>query len=177
MNDPKPYRKLNPLRDNEREILQKYSKMMNWRTDQFDSLIDIGCAGGDVTNDFVLPLLPENFTRVIGVDVSETMVRFANENYANSKVSFEKLNIGDEIGEFLNRHEPFDHVVSLLCLHLVPDQKTALENIYKLHQVVDTVFCILLLNRDCSICTTICMVNERNIFRRLTTLFHRTIIE
>lgn len=132
MNDPTAYRQWNPLRDNESEILQKYSKMINWRTDKRDSLLDIGCAGGDITNDLIMPLLPETFTRVVGVDVSETMVQFANENYGNSKVSFEKLNIGDEISEFLKRHEPFDHVVSFLCLHLIPDQKTAMKNIYKL---------------------------------------------
>lgn len=131
MNDPLTYKHWNPLRDNEREILQKYSKMMKWRTDGLDSLLDIGCAGGDITNDCIMPILPKNFTRLVGVDVSESMVRFANDNFATSKVSFEKLDIGGDISEFLKKHEPFDHVVSLLCLHLIPDQKIAMENIFK----------------------------------------------
>lgn len=132
MNDPSTYKQWNPLRDHESEILKNYSKMIKWRTDRLDSVLDIGCAGGDVTNDFILPLLPETFTRLVGVDVSETMVRFANDNYATPKVSFERLDIGVCISDFLKMHEPFDHVISLLCLHLIPDQKTAMENIYKL---------------------------------------------
>lgn len=134
MNDPSTYRQWNPLRENESEILQKYSKLINWRTDQLDSVLDIGCAGGDVTNDVLLPLLPAKFSRLIGVDVSENMLRFANENYANAKVSFDKLDIGVDISGFLKTHEPFDHAFSLLCLHLIPDQKTAMENIFKLLQ-------------------------------------------
>ncbi|KAG4066615.1 hypothetical protein HA402_007251, partial [Bradysia odoriphaga] len=97
--------------------------MIKWSTDGLDSELDIGCAGRDITNDYIVPLLPENFTRLIGVDVSESMVRFANENFATSKVSFDKLDIGDNISEFLNNHEPLDHVFSLLCLHLIPDQR------------------------------------------------------
>lgn len=132
MNDPFIYRQWNPLREHESEILKKYSKMIKWRSDGLDSALDIGCAGGDVTNECIVPLLPEKFTRLIGVDISESMVRFANDNFANSKISFDQLDIGVDISEFLSKHEPFDHVFSLLCLHLIPDQKLAMENIYKL---------------------------------------------
>lgn len=132
MNDPLTYKQLNPLRDHESEIIKKYLNLLNWRKDQLDSLLDIGCAGGDVTNDFIVPMLPASFTRVVGVDINENMLRFANETYANSKVSFTKLDIGNDISEFLKQNQPFDHVTSFLCLHLIPDQRTAMKNIYDL---------------------------------------------
>lgn len=132
MNDPDLYKKWNILRDHEKEVLEKYSQMIQWRTDRRDSLLDIGCAGGDITNDLILPLLPETFTRVVGVDFNENMVQYANENFATEKVSFEKLDIICDVREFLGRHGQFDHITSFLCLHLVPDQKSAMENIYKL---------------------------------------------
>lgn len=132
MNDPAAYRQWNTLRDHENEMLRKYSKLINWRSDQLDSVLDIGCAGGDITNDLILPLLPEKFTRLVGVDFNENMVKFAEENYAKSKVSFDKLDISGDMSGFLKDHEKFDHVISFLCLHLIPDQKIAMENIFKL---------------------------------------------
>lgn len=132
MNDPAAYRQWNTLRDHENEMLQKYSKLINWRRDQLDSVLDIGCAGGDITNDLIIPLLPEKFTRLVGVDFNENMVQFAKENYAKSNVSYHKLDISVDVSDFLKSHEQFDHVISFLCLHLIPDQKIAMENISKL---------------------------------------------
>lgn len=132
MNDPDAYKQWNTLRDHEIEILQKYSKLIHWRTDQLDSVLDIGCAGGDITNDLILPLLPQKFTRLVGVDFNETMVQFAQKHYTSPKVSFDKLDLSGDMSDFLNVHGEFDHVFSFLCLHLIPDQKTVMENIYKL---------------------------------------------
>jgi len=132
MDDPAAYRQWNALRDHENAILQKYSKLIEWRDDQLDAVLDIGCAGGDITNDLILPLLPKTFSRLVGVDFNENMVQFANENYAKFKVSFERLDISGDISEFSKVHDQFDHVISFLCLHLIPDQNVAMRNISKL---------------------------------------------
>lgn len=132
MNDPELYKRSLNLRDHEKEFLEKYSQMIQWRTDRQDSLLDIGCAGGDVTNDLIIPFLPDTFSRVVGVDLSENMVKYANENYATQKVTFEQLDISGDVGDFLQKHGQFDHVTSFLTLNIIPKQRIALENIYKL---------------------------------------------
>lgn len=68
----------------------------------------------------------------MGVDINENMVLYAKKNCKIPKVSFSKLDIGGDISEFIRKNDPFDHIISFFCLHLVPDQKLAAQNMYKL---------------------------------------------
>lgn len=88
--------------------------------------------GGNTTCDLILPKLPSTFSQLIGVDINKNMVDYATKTYPIPKVSFKLLDIGAGINEFKHRHGSFDHIISLFCLHLVPDQKLALQNVYDL---------------------------------------------
>ncbi len=88
--------------------------------------------GGNVTTGLILPKLPPTFSRLMGVDINEKMVDYATKNYNIPKVSFRKLDIGVDISDFLLSNDPFDHIISIYCLHLVPDQRLAIQNIYNL---------------------------------------------
>lgn len=93
----------------------------------------MGCGSGDVTIDYILPILPKNFERLIGVDISEQMIRFAREQYPHPKIAFERFDLSIELEKQLLRQvEPVDHITSFYCLHWIQNQEKAAQNIYKL---------------------------------------------
>lgn len=96
--------------------------------------MDIGCGSGDVTIDFILPLLPLNFKRLVGSDLSSDMIRYARESFQHPKISFQKLDISGDLTCYLETIEPFDHITSFYCLHWVQNQKKAMQNIFHLLQ-------------------------------------------
>ncbi|KYN20793.1 PREDICTED: juvenile hormone acid O-methyltransferase-like [Trachymyrmex cornetzi] len=93
--------------------------------------LDIGSGPGNITKELLLPTLPHD-AEVVGVDVSETMVNYANQKYSDEKrLSFDILDI--ETSELpSDQIEQYDNVVSFYCLHWCNDIWRALENIYKL---------------------------------------------
>ncbi|KAG4065203.1 hypothetical protein HA402_007600 [Bradysia odoriphaga] len=133
MDNPEAYKDTKALRDdNHAQLIEEFTPKFNWRSDGRDSVLDIGCAGGNVTSGLILPKLPSTFSKLIGVDINDNMVDYATKNNNNPKVSFKKLDIGADISEFIHEYGPFDHIISLFCFHLVPDQKLAIQNVYNL---------------------------------------------
>ncbi|XP_034950566.1 juvenile hormone acid O-methyltransferase [Chelonus insularis] len=93
--------------------------------------IDIGCGPGHITKELILPKLPTD-SIVVGVDISESMVTYANKNHQKEeRLSFKQLNIEDEDLP-IKEHEKYDHALSFYCLHWCQNMRLALENIYKL---------------------------------------------
>lgn len=123
MNQALLYSKYNGLQKNDANfVLKNYFKLIEWKNGGDDSILDVGCGAGDVINDFLLPLLPKNFGKLIGVDLSEEMIEFAKKRCQNSKVSFEQMNIAAE-DVLVDFEESFDHVLSFYCLHWIQDQR------------------------------------------------------
>lgn len=115
-----------------KQVLDEFSHLFQWRSDGKDLVLDIGCGSGDVTVDYILPILPLKFSRLVGADLSDGMLRYARENYGQyTKLSFEKLDIGIPI-DLRAFPEPFDHITSFYCLHWIENQKQAMKNIYNL---------------------------------------------
>lgn len=116
-----------------KQIIGEFAHRFKWHPDGSDSLLDIGCGPGDVTNDVILPLLPEQFNRIVCSDISERMIGAARTTVRNPKAAFEVLDIGIPLEESNSTWAtPFDHVTSFFCLHWVQDQRQALLNIFKL---------------------------------------------
>lgn len=148
MEDPELYHKTEPLKSDMRNFFNEYKQKIRLRPDGKDSLLDIGCAGGSIMIDVIrCTLLPKTFSRLVGVDISRKMINYADEHFKLSNVSFEILDIGSDITDFLLRHQGFDHITSTLCLHLVPDQQQALRNIFNLLQPNGD--CLLYIIVDC----------------------------
>lgn len=132
MYDPELYHSSNQIqRIQARETLLKCPSINNWHT---GSLLDVGCGSGDVTMEIITKVLPENFERLVGVDVSDEMVQYARKHCSHPCISFEQLDIGLELEkQKLRGIEPFDHITSFNCLHWVTRrQPTTVENMYKL---------------------------------------------
>lgn len=128
------YKRSNGLqRRDAKQTIDEFSPALQWRSDGCDSLLDIGCGSGDVTIDFLLPILPANFQRLVGVDLSEEMVDFARQQYPHPRISFDKFDLGLDIEKQpFHTTEPFDHITSFYCLHWVQNQERAVQNMYKL---------------------------------------------
>ncbi|XP_066601295.1 juvenile hormone acid O-methyltransferase [Prorops nasuta] len=93
--------------------------------------IDIGCGPGNVTKELILRNLPQE-TEVIGVDISRSMLDYANWKYREEKcLSFKYLDI--ETPELPNEElNQYDNALSFYCLHWCQNSWLAFENIYKL---------------------------------------------
>jgi len=115
-----------------KNVLDEFAPFLNWRKDGSDTVLAVGCGSGDVTAELILPILPSEFDCLIGCDLSDKMVQHAQQHYSRSKVAFEKLDIRDDVGDFLKKYGPFHHIVSFFCLHWVENKKEAISNIRKL---------------------------------------------
>lgn len=133
MNDAILYAKSNSVqRITTKKVFAEFAPLLKWRKDGCDSILDIGCGTGDATIEIILPLLPLSFSRLLGCNISDEMIKYAQQHYGHPKVVFDKLDISGQIDEFLTKFGSFDHIVSFFCLHWVRNQKAAMENIYKL---------------------------------------------
>lgn len=87
-----------------------------------EKILDIGCGDGRASAELAL-LVPNG--SVLGIDISNSMIRFAEKNYASGNLQFQQQNVLD-----LKYYQEFDTIVSFTALHWVKRQKTALQNIY-----------------------------------------------
>lgn len=102
----------------------------------------------------------------MGVDINDKMVDYATQNCKIPKVTFRKLDVGGDISEFMRKNDPFDHIISYFCLHLVPDQKLAMQNIYKLLDI----------NGDCLL-HTIAEYSGADIYKRMYSKWHEYMVD
>lgn len=125
--------KNNSVVDSE-EALQSFENIFKWRSDGGDSVLDAGCGSGDVTYDVLLPFLPANFKRLVGVDISKEMIKFAQKTYTHPKLAFQEFNLDVAVEEqsLSNDAQTFDHIFSFFTLHWIQNQKQCMENFYKL---------------------------------------------
>lgn len=155
MNDAVLYAKSNCFqRITTTNVLDEFSHELQWQEGGCDSILDIGCGTGDVTIELILPILPSNFSRLLGCDISDKMIEYAQQHYGHPKVIFDKLDISDDvvvIDEFLTKFGSFDHVVSFFCLHWVRNQEAAIKNITKL--LTPNGDCLLLFITSCNVYT------------------------
>ncbi|XP_036329614.1 juvenile hormone acid O-methyltransferase-like [Rhagoletis pomonella] len=118
-------------RDSEK-IFKEYKKIMKWRADGRDTLIDIGSGPGNVLMKSIYPMLPAKFNAVLATDISERMIDYARKKYGGvERANFEVLDIASaQLPQHLCGQ--FDHLTSFFCLNWVQNQRRALQNIYQL---------------------------------------------
>lgn len=133
MNQASLYQRANLVqRHDAKLILDEFASKLQWRSDEQDSLLDVGSGSGNVLMDFVYPLLPKRYDQLIGTDISTKMVSYANKCYQRyARTEFQVLDIGAKHlpDQFRGR---FDHVTSFYCLHWVQNLHAAVRNIYDL---------------------------------------------
>ena len=89
-----------------------------------ERILDIGCGDGKITAELAKKVPSGS---VVGLDVSEEMIRFAGDKYKDcSNLSFQR---GD--ASCLLYKNEFDYVVSFSCLHWVKDHLPVLAGIHR----------------------------------------------
>jgi trans-aconitate 2-methyltransferase len=91
-----------------------------------ESLLDIGCGDGKITELISRKLVNG---KVIGLDNSKDMIRFARQKYTNEKFSNLSFVLTDACK--LDFENEFDVVYSNAALHWIEDQQCVLKNTYK----------------------------------------------
>lgn len=133
MNKAVLYKSSNGLQRRDAEqVLSEFSHLIRWREEKTDSLMDVGCGSGDVTIDFILPMMPKKFSRLVGTDLSQEMVEFASGRYVHPKISFSQLDISADISTYIRSVDRFDHITSFYCFHWIQNQRRAVQNLYSL---------------------------------------------
>ncbi|KOB71509.1 Juvenile hormone acid methyltransferase, partial [Operophtera brumata] len=127
MEDAELYQKSNSLQRRDAiQCLETYARKIKWR--KSDRVIDIGCGDGGVS-DILKTYMPVN-SNLLGCDISEKMIDFANINHGDERTEFIVLDIEGKLPYALR--ENFDHAFSFYTLHWIKNQETAFRNIYKL---------------------------------------------
>ncbi|XP_075532269.1 juvenile hormone acid O-methyltransferase-like [Dermacentor variabilis] len=94
--------------------------------------LDVGSGCGQVTMKMLLPNVPDNVERIVGVDVCPNMVSYAREHSSHPKLAYEQLDITGDVSEFLRLYGPFDRLYCFNSLNRVKDQHQAWSNMAKL---------------------------------------------
>jgi len=95
-------------------------------------VLDIGCGSGILTQ-----MLSEHFEEVIGIDISNEMLKIARAYRQPSNVKYLNMN-----AEHLEFDEKFDYVVSRTTLHHIENKENVLE-LVKSHLANDGTVAIL----------------------------------
>lgn len=129
MNKPATFLRFNlHARQEFRYLARKYIKVLNFKEDPY--VLDVGCGPGDITKYGLLPQLPKTTKKLIGIDISSDMIKFAKMYHqVDERLTYQVLDITtNELPN--NFRETFDNVFSFYCLHFASDLRKAIENIH-----------------------------------------------
>ncbi|CAH4029307.1 unnamed protein product [Pieris brassicae] len=104
------------------------------------TVLDIGCGDGSLTTKIFKEIIP-NCKTITGCDISEDMIRFANEHFASDRVNFTTLNIEGELPDQLR--ERFNHAISFFAINWCRRQETTFQNIYDILKDQGSCFAII----------------------------------
>ncbi|XP_065308447.1 uncharacterized protein [Dermacentor albipictus] len=92
--------------------------------------LDVGCGTGGFTYRALLPL-NRPAARIVGADVSPSMLEYARRHNSQGSIAYELLDVASppEVSAFVAKNGQFQRVYSFLCFHLVPDLTVAFQNI------------------------------------------------
>ncbi|CCU55345.1 unknown similar to AMEV004 [Adoxophyes honmai entomopoxvirus 'L'] len=88
-----------------------------------DSILDVGCGNGRITKH----ISDITSNKVLGVDSSEILINYANNNYKNDNLKFMNLDINHQnITEYIGNN--YDNIVSFFCIPWVKNKTSAFIN-------------------------------------------------
>lgn len=115
-----------------KETIDKYWHKLQWNKSGGDYVLDVGCGWGDITYDYVWPNCPENTAKLCAIDSCKEKIDWAKQTYKYPKVHWEHYDITQDMSKQSYKHDQYDHIVSLYGWTWIHDQKTALQNCWKL---------------------------------------------
>ncbi|KAK5642992.1 hypothetical protein RI129_009159 [Pyrocoelia pectoralis] len=121
------------------EALRKLKASTKWKDNC--RILDIGCGPGNVTHDYLLPTLPTSTKEIIGIDISEEYIKYAEFHYGKNPIlSYQLMDIvNDEVPKEYDNY--FDYAISFLCFQQFNNHKAAFEKIKKMLKPGGEMFC------------------------------------
>ncbi|XP_073822311.1 juvenile hormone acid O-methyltransferase-like [Musca autumnalis] len=135
MNKPALYHKSHrAAKQDAVDLLRKHFSKLAWHVNGGDYLLDVGTGPGDLFMEEIYPCIPSSkCEHIVLSDISQDMLDFLQQNYAlPMKCALRTFDIASENGLPPDLEGQFDHVTSSLVLHWIPDNRTALKNIFNL---------------------------------------------
>ncbi|EEC08066.1 acid methyltransferase, putative [Ixodes scapularis] len=126
---PEVYVKANDLqRTLNIRTLERLGTSFKSRPNADQQFMDVGCGSGDFTRQQLLPRC-QPCRRIVATDISESMVRYARENFAHPQIEYEVHDISKDVSGLVRKYGQFNRVYSFCALHWVKDHVTAFRNI------------------------------------------------
>lgn len=97
----------------------------HFKISSVDNVLDIGCGDGKITA-YIATEKTKN-GKVVGIDSSPSMIRYAKENHKN--IENIKFSVMDATN--VKPASKFDKIVSFFCIQWVPNKKKAFEKIFE----------------------------------------------
>ncbi|KAK9503163.1 hypothetical protein O3M35_011791 [Rhynocoris fuscipes] len=114
-------------------MLDAYSDYLKWN--KYETVLDIGCGSGDVTNNVIKPYLDPSFKALVAVDKSEKMIRFNETKWPfDPRVHYHVLDISEpcSIQTLPDNLQQYDKIFSFFCLQWIRNRRAAAESMFKL---------------------------------------------
>ncbi|GJQ66756.1 putative juvenile hormone acid methyltransferase [Trypoxylus dichotomus] len=94
-----------------------------------ENVLEIGCAGGSITRNILLPYIKDYLKTLVAVDKSENMIKYAKETNDSEHIDFQVMNATNK-EEIAKRKDEFDHIFSLFVAHWIPDNRNFISGLY-----------------------------------------------
>lgn len=125
MNDPEKYSKSNDNQFNAaKHALEKYGHKFS--SPKNPTVFDIGCADGRVT-EFLLSKLPKTFEKLVAIDRSPNMIKFAANKHKHPKLEFKQFEWA--VDDYTQLPKA-DHITSFTVFHWMPNMPKSFQDIY-----------------------------------------------
>lgn len=120
MLNPKLYRRHVSVTINaNRNLYEKYGKHLKWK-EQPEIILDVGIGDGIITNEVIIPFIPNAIEEYIGCDISDIMIESVESLIKHPRFKTLKLDITTkEIPE--NLLNKFSHIFANYALHAFSD--------------------------------------------------------
>ncbi|MDR3646291.1 MAG: methyltransferase domain-containing protein [Candidatus Babeliales bacterium] len=98
--------------------------LSHWPFKGNENVLDIGCGVGSISAVIAQKYVPNG--TVLGIDLSQDMINFAQKKYNLKNLKFENMNASDIC--YINE---FDLITSFYCIHWIKDQQAFLDKVIK----------------------------------------------
>uniref|UniRef100_A0A023F6M8 Putative farnesoic acid o-methyltransferase n=1 Tax=Triatoma infestans TaxID=30076 RepID=A0A023F6M8_TRIIF len=146
MHDAETYHKFTLLScAGAKEVLIYVKDKLTWNENE--NILDIGCGTGDITVNVITEYVPSD-SKIIGADISDEMIKFAENLHSHPRITFKRMDIlDDNLWTSWNKGQ-FSKIMNFYLMQRIKDSRKAYSNMYNLIQPGDEVLMMFPIKQD-----------------------------